>query len=418
MRITLLALGSRGDVQPFVPLGKALRERGHRVRVASFETFEPLFAKAGLDFHPIAGDAQALVSAAGDGMLTGGRNPLTAFLALRRSFAALADGIGHDLADPSLADTELILNQLPGNLYGSDLAERLGIRSLSLGVLPLTQTKAWPMMAFPSAPARLPGYNLLSYRLAEGLLWQLFGAAIQRWRTTRLGLRRLPGSTPWFHNRQEPVIYGFSEHVVPRPVDWGSEVAITGWWLPQWPGYQPPDPLRRFVEAGDPPVYIGFGSMPVRDSAGLTRTVVEGVRLAGVRAVLNAGWAGLGGRLPPEILGIAETPFDWLFPRVAAVVHHGGSGTVGFGLTRGRPTQIVPFGFDQFFWGERIRALGIGPAPLPIHRLNASRLADSLVRVTRDHRLRERAEILGAQLHAEDGPATAAERIEALASVG
>ncbi|HRE28633.1 MAG TPA: glycosyltransferase, partial [Anaerolineales bacterium] len=131
MRITLLALGSRGDVQPFVPLGAALRERGHRVRVASFEMFRPLFTGAGLGFHAIAGDAQALVSAASEGMLTGGRNPLTAFLALRRSYARLADGIGRDLADPALADTELILNQLPGNIYGADLAERLGIRSLA-----------------------------------------------------------------------------------------------------------------------------------------------------------------------------------------------------------------------------------------------------------------------------------------------
>ncbi|HRF50055.1 MAG TPA: glycosyltransferase [Anaerolineales bacterium] len=415
MRITLLALGSRGDVQPFVPLGAALRERGHRVRVASFEMFRPLFTGAGLGFHAIAGDAQALVSAASEGMLTGGRNPLTAFLALRRSYARLADGIGRDLADPALADTELILNQLPGNIYGADLAERLGIRSLALGVLPLTRTRAWPMLAFPPAPTTLPAYNLFSYRLAEGLLWQLFGSAIQRWRKAQLGLRRLPALGPWAERRASPMIYGFSEHVVPRPPDWGDQIAITGWWLPRWPDWRPSIDLQRFVEDSDPPVYIGFGSMPVSDAAGLTRTIVDGVRLSGRRAVLNAGWAGLGGELPASILGIDQAPYDWLFPRMSAVIHHGGSGTVGFGLTHGRPSQIVPFGFDQFFWGARIRALGSGPPPLPIHRLTPQRLADSITRLTRDPRLRERASALGRIMQAEDGPTVAVSRIESLA---
>lgn len=416
MRITFLALGSRGDVQPFVPLGVALREHGHRVRVATFATYEALFRDAGFDFHAIGGDAQALVLAAGNGLLTGGRNPLTGTLALRRSFARLADGIGRDLADPVLRDTDLILNQLPGNLYGADLAEHLGIKSLSVGVLPLSRTRAWPMMAFPPGPTDLPGYNAYSYRLAEHALWFLFGAAIQRWRTRRLGLRRLPSSGPWTERGNDPMIYGFSEHVVPRPVDWGDEIAITGWWLPRWRDWQPPNSLQRFIEGGEAPVYIGFGSMPVPDAARLTRAIIEGVRLSGRRAVLNAGWAGLSGALPSNMFGIEQAPFDWLFPRVAAVIHHGGSGTVGFGLTHGRPSQIVPFGFDQFFWGDRIRALGVGPAPLPIPRLTAQRLADSITRLTLDPRLRDRAAALGRRLQAEDGLNAAIKRIGSLAS--
>lgn len=212
------------------------------------------------------------------------------------------------------------------------------------------------------------------------------------------------------------MIYGFSEHVVPRPVDWGDEIAITGWWLPRWRDWQPPNSLQRFIEGGEAPVYIGFGSMPVPDAARLTRAIIEGVRLSGRRAVLNAGWAGLSGALPSNMFGIEQAPFDWLFPRVAAVIHHGGSGTVGFGLTHGRPSQIVPFGFDQFFWGDRIRALGVGPAPLPIPRLTAQRLADSITRLTLDPRLRDRAAALGRRLQAEDGLNAAIKRIGSLAS--
>lgn len=412
MRITLLALGSRGDVQPFAPLGAALQARGHRVRVASFAAHARLFDHTGIDYHVIGGDAQELVTQAADGLLTGTLNPFTAFLALRRSFAELADQIGRDLSAPVLRDSDLIINQLPGGLYGADLAEHLHIPCVAVGVLPLSQTRAWPMLAFPRWPARLPGYNRLSYRIAEGLVWILFGGAINRWRTHTLGLRSLPAADPFRARRRSPMVYGFSRHVIARPADWGDPIAITGWWLPRWPGWTPPDRLRRFVEDGQAPIYIGFGSMPVRDRERLTAMLVEGVRRSGRRAVLNAGWAGLGGTLPPEMLAIDEAPFDWLFPRVSAVIHHGGSGTVGYGLTCGRPTQIVAFGFDQFFWGERIQSLGVGPAPIAIHHLTPAALAGAIDHLVSDPAQRERATALGRKLSAEDGIAAAVTAIE------
>ncbi len=171
------------------------------------------------------------------------------------------------------------------------------------------------------------------------------------------------------HRKGVPFLCGFSEHVVPRPPDWGGNVHVTGWWYPEEPRWQPPADLQRFIEQGSPPVFIGFGSMPVRDPARTTALIVEAVRQSGRRAVLHAGWAGLGGRLgsgvPPEIFPIDYAPYGWLFPRMAAVVHHGGSGTSGMGFRSGVPSIIVPFGFDQFYWGRRAFELGVGPQPLP-----------------------------------------------------
>lgn len=417
MRITIIALGSRGDVQPFVPLGMALQAAGHRVRVATFPAFAPMITQAGLDFHLLRGDAQALVKAAGQGFLEGKANPFTILRALRRSYLSLAATLPQDLLDPALRDTDVLLNQLPGNLFGYDLAEHLGVPSAILAVIPLVRTRFMPMMGFPTTWSRIPGYNALTYRLTEQLAWSLFRSSINRWRVNDLGLPASPFTGPFgaTHNKRVPVINGFSRRVVPRPPDWGDHVHVTGWWLPAEPHWEPPIDLVRFLEAGPPPVFIGFGSMPVADPARATALVVEAVRLSGQRAILHSGWAGLGGRLLPEIFSLHYAPYGWLFPRMAAVVHHGGSGTAGFGFHSGVPTIVVPFAFDQFYWGARAAELGVGPRPVPYRELTAERLARA-IQTTTDPDMRRRAAELGRSLSDEDGIQYAVHIIQELAT--
>src|SRR5205807_2467372 len=148
----------------------------------------------------------------------------------------------------------------------------------------------------------------------------------------------------------------------------------------------------------------GFGSMTARDPAELAVVVVEALRRAGRRGVLQAGWAGLDApALGDDALAIGEAPHEWLFPRVAAVVHHGGAGTTGAGLRAGRPSVLVPFFADQPFWGWRVAALGAGPAPVPRGEMRAERLAAAIRAATEDERIRQRAEALGAAIRAEDG---------------
>lgn len=412
-KITILALGSRGDVQPFVPLGQALQRAGHQVRVATFTAFAPLLQRAGLTFAALPGDAQALLQSATQGGQLFGHSPAAALRSIARSYGALARKLPEAIA--ALGDTQLVLNQLPSFLFGGDLAEHLGVPWAVVAVIPIMRTRFRPLVGFPHRLSWAPGYNQLTYRLGEQVGWQLFRSAVNRLRRQW----RLAPLPPWgtisaLYRQRVPFICGFSAHVVPRPPDWGPQIHLTGWWYPEEPAWEPPEPLRRFLAAGPPPVFIGFGSMPVSDPARVTRLVIDAVQRSGLRAVLHAGWACLGGSLPPEVFPIDEAPYGWLFPRMAGVVHHGGSGTTGFALRSGVPSLVIPFAFDQPFWGQRTAALQAGPPPLPYRELDASRLAAALRLLVDDSQLRRGAAAIGRKLTAEDGIEQAVALIERL----
>jgi UDP:flavonoid glycosyltransferase YjiC (YdhE family) len=415
--ITILALGSRGDVQPFVTLGQALQAAGRRVRLVSLASFEPMARAAGLSFYPVQGDAEALVQLAAQGGFFSGRsNPVLVWRALQRSYGQLAASLPEEIE--RLDDTELLLNQLPAQLFGPDLSEHLGIPWAVVSVIPLTRSRNRPLMGFPSWPRWLPGYNIFTYRLGEQLGWQLFRQSVNRLRR-RWGLDAQPffGPYEWIHHQRVPVINGYSPVVSPPAPDWGEHIHLTGWWLPREPAWNPPDDLLRFLEAGPAPVFAGFGSMPLLDAGATAELVIEAARLAGVRLILHAGWAGMGRRLaflPPTVYRLDYAPYGWLFPRMAAIVHHGGSGTTGFALHSGVPSLVVPFAFDQFYWGQRTAELSAGPPPLPFREVSAAALAERITAAISDPLLRNGAKQLGAALGEEDGLGRASQVILSL----
>ena len=407
MQFTILALGSRGDILPYAALGQGLRSAGHRVCFVTAESFRQAIAASGLDFFALPGDAQAFVRQAGASMR-----------ALVRSFGRYASDFVPNMEGllSVLGETDLILNQLPGGLCGYDLAQKLGVPMVLAAVMPLSRTRAFPMMGFPTLFSRVPGYNQLTYRVAEQIVWQMFRSSVNRWRQRSLSL---PPTSFWGHfdelyERGVPVLNGFSAHVVPRPPDWADHIHVTGYWFPQDAAWQAPEELCRFTEAGPPPVFIGFGSMPLRDPQQTTRLVLRALERSGQRAILHAGWGGLGGRaLPDRVLAIDYAPYGWLFPRMAAVVHHGGSGTTAFALRAGVPSLVVPFLFDQFYWGRRIAELGVGPQPIPYRRLSEVKLAEAIALAAEDGAMRRRAAALGAKIRAEDGIGRAVNVLEA-----
>ncbi len=409
--VTILALGSLGDILPFTTLGKALVKTGHQIRFISFENYGDLIAEAGFDFHPIRGDMRHLMGGGGgQALAASGQNPLRMAWSVYRLFGVMAAGFAQDLSDPVLGATDLIINQLPGGLYGVDLAERFDIPMVLAAVIPMISTRAEPMLAFPQALAFIPGYNSLTYRLAYQLVWQCYRSAVSRWRKNVLDLSAAPffGYEKRLSAQCVPIINGFSSHIVPRPADWGDHVHISGYWFPEPEPWQPPDDMVNFIESGSPPVFIGFGSMPLSDPAATTTEILEAIRLSGQRAILHLGWAGLGRQdLPANVWPIEYAPYQWLFPRTAATVHHGGSGTTAFALRAGRPTIIIPFLFDQFYWGRRVFALGAGPPALPRKRLSAVRLAELIDLAVNDTGMQSRAAELGQKLRQEEGLARA-----------
>jgi sterol 3beta-glucosyltransferase len=414
MRITILALGSRGDVQPYVALGAGLKQAGFATRLVTFENFEPMVRAQGLDFHPVTGDVQAMLTmGSAANMAEAGNNPIRFYRAVKESFGSIADDYVTALSADVLLDSDMIINQLPASLFGYDLAEKLGVPYLVASVIPLYRTRAWPLVLFPMFS--LGGlYNTLTYRVAEQMAWGMFRSTINQFRA-KIGLSKAPF---WGHfgrmmAQRVPVINGFSTHVVPRPEDWGDHVHVTGYWLLDEPEWTPPPDLVRFLESGDKPVFIGFGSVPTRDADRLTHIILEASRQSGVRVILSSGWANLGQReLPETIFKIGYVPYPWLLPQMAAVVHHGGAGTTGQALRAGVPSMVVPFGADQFYWGSRVMELGAGHVPIPFKKLSVENLAAALTQMISDEHMKTCAAILGEKLRAENGVTNAVQIIE------
>jgi UDP:flavonoid glycosyltransferase YjiC (YdhE family) len=162
------------------------------------------------------------------------------------------------------------------------------------------------------------------------------------------------------------------------------------WFMPE--SEELPADVEAFLAAGPPPVYVGFGSMQDPDAAGTSRRVLDAVRRAGVRVLLSRGWAGLGEvELPSTALRIGSLPHGKLFPRCAAVVHHGGAGTTANATRAGVPQVIIPHEVDQFYWGHRVWTLGLSPPPIPKRRLSAEALAAAIRTCIEDAGMRQRA---------------------------
>ena len=174
----------------------------------------------------------------------------------------------------------------------------------------------------------------------------------------------------------------WSPGLIPKPADWGPEIDIAGFvFLDLASSFKPPETLAKFLDAGEPPVYIGFGSIVVDDPDKFTSLIFEAVEKAGVRALVSKGWGGLGDEdhTPDNVYMLENTPHDWLFPRVSAVVHHGGAGTTAIGLKCGKPTMIVPFFGDQPFWGAMVAKAGAGAhQAIPYKKLSADALAEGI----------------------------------------
>jgi UDP:flavonoid glycosyltransferase YjiC (YdhE family) len=249
-------------------------------------------------------------------------------------------------------------------------------------------------------------YNYLSHLMAGGGLWWFLRPLINKARREVLDLPPFPlAGPPVAFFEKTPTLAGYSPLVIPPPPDWGANVHVTGYWfLDAVSGWQPPAALLDLLESGPPPVCVGFGSMSDGDAGQATEAVCRALEATGQRAVLLTGWGALGPTRPSDRVFVAEAvPHDWLYPRMAAVVHHGGAGATGAGLRAGIPSLAVPFAGDQFQWGQRLFELGVGPRPIPRHKLSAERLADALRRLVGDEGMRRRAAELGRAVRAEDG---------------
>jgi sterol 3beta-glucosyltransferase len=413
MHITLATVGSRGDVQPYIALGVGLKAAGHSVNVATHTYFEAVIREHGLDFSPVVGDPRKTVeSELGQQWLATGSNMLGFVKRMAELMRPMMVRATSDCLN-ACKGADLVLYSVLGWLGAHSVVEKLGIPAYAAFLQPATPTRFFPSFAYPIR-ANLGGlHNRLTYYSGEQLFWLAFRGSINQARKEVLGLPPLPFLSPARKLRELdlPVFYGYSPTVLAKPPDWPSSVHVTGYWfLDQTAEWEPPADLVEFLKAGPPPVYIGFGSMHDRDAARRTNTVVETLSRAGLRGIIQTGWGALSHEdLPDHVHAVESVPHEWLFPQLAAVVHHGGAGTTAAALRAGVPSIVVPFFGDQFFWGRRVAALGTGPQPIPVKRLTTKRLANALGTATTNESMRDRASSVGARIRAEDGVARVVE---------
>jgi sterol 3beta-glucosyltransferase len=407
VRVVIPTVGTRGDVQPYVALGVGLREAGHDVRLVTLGAFESLVTGAGLGFAPVRAEFLELLNTPEGKKAIAGGNPFGVFKKVMPMLRAMLD----EVLEASQDADAIVFH--PKTLASEHVAQRLGIPAVRASVVPLytpTTEFATPVIRGGRSMGAL--LNRVSWGAFLKAVYSPYIGMIDEWREQTLHLPPM---------KQSPVpvpltLYGYSEKIVPRPADWPPDVVVTGsWFLESEAGWEPSAELLGFLDAGEPPVYVGFGSMPSRDAGETTALVVEALRRAGVRGLIFTGLGGMAD-IPSgsDVLVMGSAPHGWVFPRVAAVVHHGGAGTTAAGLRAGRPTLVVPTFGDQPFWGARVAALGAGPRPIPARRLTAARLADAIALIARDAGMRRGAEALGASMSAERGVDRAVAEIEAL----
>ena len=373
MRIAIIAPGSRGDIQPYIALGKGLQDAGNGVRIVTNLEFESLVRSYGLDCRPVAiGVQDAFQEVKTRAAMESGRI-LTSFAKLadiaRRSSRTFAE-----LGLEACRDVDEILAGFGGLLIGYSLAEKLGLPLIQAYNVPLTPTSAFPGALVPVPPLVPAGLgNRLSHRATRQVIWQAARLSGAKARGEVLGLPPAPFWGP-FHNElltRGPIFYGWSPQVIPKPSDWDDTIDVTGYWFLDEPvGWTPPAALDEFLRSGPPPVCIGFGSMSHRDPEATMRLVLDALHTTGRRAIVLTGWGGMRGTdLPGNVFVVDSVPHAWLFPRVTAVVHHGGAGTTAAGIRAGVPSIVIPFHGDQPFWAKRVAELGVGRVVEAIDRL-------------------------------------------------
>lgn len=403
MKILITAAGSRGDVAPYTGLGARLADAGHEVALATGEVFAPLVREAGLEFRPLPADPR-------------GAGPAGTKRELMRTAAAFMRRMATGLRDALTDDTELMLLSTTTAPLGWHLEEATGVPGLDVSLQPTEPTGDFPPVVGGTRSLGRFGNRAMG-RLSLRVADRIFADAV---RELRSGLGLAPVRPGEVRRRRteagRPVLFGFSEVLVPRPADWREGLTVTGNW---WP-YRADDPLppevEDFLSAGPPPVLVGFGSMPADDAERLSDLAVTALRRAGVRGILQSGRAGLAAS-GDDVLTVGDLPHSALFPRLAAVVHHAGAGTSAATLRAGVPSVPVPVLADQPFWASRLTALGAAPAPVPFAALTAERLGDALKHAVAEPSYADAARAAARLMSAEDGAGQVVKAVDAIATV-
>ena len=413
MVITILTAGTRGDTQPYIALGVALKKAGYAVRIAAFETYEAFVKQFGLEFYPIKGDIAGVAASDSVRGAMSADNPLKLVLSFNRLKSFVFD-LQKDFFDACAGSDAIVYH--PGVPIGYFAARTLKIPSILATPFPMTPTKDYPSLMFYNTIRLGRTFNLLTHKMLEKVMWSASSSAIKQFWQKEFGHAPEDFGCPFSrqNTKNSPTVISCSNYVFPRPHDWPEHVYNTGYWfLDDDADWKPSSDLLDFLERGSPPLYVGFGSIAdATSAAGTTELVMDALKRSGQRGILATGWNAMSktDQIPEEIFMLESAPHSWLFPRMAAVVHHGGAGTTAAALRAGIPSIVIPHTNDQFAWGRRVHELGVSAKPIPRKKLTVEKLSDAIQLVLTKETKRAAKE-LGIKIQSETGAATAAKII-------
>lgn len=403
MRIALLTSGSRGDVQPYIGLAVGLKKAGYDVFIAAPKNFSDFVAAYGVEFYPLSIDWKEFVQSDDAKAVIEQGNVLKS-LRLKRRYDELATQMNLE-AEKACRGAGVILfaNSFP---IGYAVSLKLHIPCMEVALSPITPTKQFSCVISRKQNNEERVSNFIKARMIFYIWWQIFRKSENRargkWGLDRIGIFD-------FNDLQKkyrvPLICPFSQVLVPKPSDWPGNIYEPGYWfLEDSSDWQPSPELQKFLDAGEKPVYIGFGSMPSSNPERDMEIIGGALKLSGQRGVVLSGWRNLDTvqKLPENMFITQGGPYNKLLPHMSAIVHHGGAGTTSMAFHAGIPSIIVPHVIDQFFWGERVYREGAGPEPIYIKELTAEKLAKAIRAAVENKAVREKAKQMGDKIRSED----------------
>lgn len=401
MHITIFVYGTWGDIRPHVVLGMALQKAGHEVQVVASPGYEQWVRDRDLGFYPLTTDVNTFARENADLMDKGFISQLHT---LRTRIAPLLVQMGLEVMEAT-RDSDVLMTVEFGASLLLDVITANKLKPIFINPAPINPTRT-SNTVLPAKPGWFPfegWYNRLGYTVLRQSSWRALAGG-RNPLAKQLGLPKSGYKDFRAVVDTAPALTTVSRHVFQRPADWDDRWQVTGFLFDDDPTWAPPQDLVDFLETDEAPVYIGFGSMPDSKPQATTRMIMDAVRKAGKRAVILTGWAGLGANDVPENIHILKyAPHSWLFPKMAVIVHHGGSGTTASGMRAGVPTVVIPHQGDQGFWGRTVNRLGVGTTPIPRKKLTVESLAAAITEATTNRAMQVNARAIGEKISAEDG---------------
>ena len=409
MKIAITTVGTRGDLQPYIALGLGLKEAGHEVLIVSSKNEETFVKNYGLDFFSLSVDIQKLMDGEEVQEMSKGNNPLKFILSHLKGSKKLkqlmVETQGEIWTACQFAD---IIIFHPGMPLGFFIAQEKKRISVMANPFPVIATSDYPAILFYTSPRLGRLWNKITHKIFEKIFWSLSKSSIVEFWTKTVMTNKNFSASPMRQQIESgmPVINGYSNLFFNQPNEWQSNIHTTGnWFIDKEPNFIPPTELSKFIENGEQPIYIGFGSMKDIKSFQTTLNIIkEALDITKQRAVIGLGWSKLSynENIPGNIFLIESIPHTWLFPKMKTVIHHGGAGTTATGLRAGKPTIIIPHNADQPAWGQKVFELGVGSKPIKKTQLTADKLA-SAINFTQQANIITNANKLGQELRKENG---------------